>query len=628
MFGGASGGGCGGGCCYGFWATWNDVAWEVTAGIFETVADVWDAMTWIGSYLPMQREYVTVKLGKTSWTITPTNDCFVYVREVIPALGLASDAYIRNGLKNLNDDDKLIVGNSYDLVIRMRGGTTKKTATATPAPKAKAKAKAKAAAAPNIPNTTSDAKAKADAKAAAASLKVAEKEKKAAEKLAAEQQKNVDKLKAELDTATAKAASASGSSGKVVGTPPKSSARFSSDAYSRYRQELQLWFSANSTVADDAIKFLLVQSLDEDLKRHMLRSMPAMLQPGVSLNVQAFLNTLDRYFAFSSVVENQKVIDEIMQTRQNSSTLFQFVQVQRNNLGRLRAIGYEASDLVDRFLKQYSQLSRREIGTIMLSIDNLRTSDLEMSCYDVCELAFTEIDVYAKSQELSRSLQPQSGRGKGGREAYVAGDDDDAWTAETNNNGRGKGTGKGRRGKGKGKGKGGKSGKQNNGNNNGNGKGNGKGKGGGNNSVQRGIGKWQQRQQEGAAAPRPRPPPGWYAAKDWKCVCGAFMYNSRKFCTHCKEPRPSTDAKPDGNVQKIAQSVFALLQSHLQGAPAVPPIPTVVWQQDEQPAGAAAIPAASNVQQPASVAATAQVPGAWMLKIPSNAKMSADSNGP
>jgi len=336
-----------------------------------------------------------------------------------------------------------------------------------------------------------------------------------------------------------------------------------------------LWLAANVEVEANAVKYLIVQSFDPELKRHVLRSIPSKLSQAQEFDDLLLMNCIDTYYSFSSVVEDRKVRDEVFNQKQHSLSLFQFAQVQRNNMLRLQNLaGFQpASDLVDTLLQQYTQLSRRELGSVLAAIKNLR--DTADSPFDVVEAALVEIDDLAQAQELARSLHAKSRPGN----AFAG--EEEAYPADDVKNGRGKGT----KGKGKGKGKGNGKGQKGGG---AHGKGGAKGESGkyDGGRVEKAIDKWKGRQNEsaeqGGARPRPRPPPGWQAEKDWKCPCGNFVYQSRRFCTWCKKPRPDgkSGVANTFDMQALAKACVALMAQQVQqpaiaAAASVAAIPTI-----------------------------------------------------
>jgi len=438
-------------------------------------------------------------------------------------------------------------GDSLQFSCKLRGGTVKTTTKKTAAAK---KTAAPTPTTTSAPTSAEQKKIDAQIKAAVtAAAKIHEKEKKELEKqLQAAQAKTLGDKSPPAKTTT--------SSFKPVGVVPKSKSKFSADEYNYYRQELLLWLDCNTELGAPQLKSLLVASFDYDLKRHILQALKSVFESSAPLERLELFTTLDGYYRFSAVVENQRVIAECLNLKQGSHSLAQFCTILRNNMTRLKGVSYEPpSNFVEIMLAKFSHLSKRELGQVLSSLQNLRGSDLSLNGYELLELALKEVDVLAQAQELARALHPTEPRGKGTQHANIA-DDDDVLFGE--NNGRGKGA----KGKGRGK-KGGAKGKfnQNAG---------GKGKGAG---AQR----WIKKITDGAggaggAAPRPRPPQFWKKERDWRCaLCKMFNYHFmpdkqtvREACVHCKKPKQKMAADGADGGQSVLLAQINQLQQQQQ----------------------------------------------------------------
>ena len=159
-------------------------------------------------------------------------------------------------------------------------------------------------------------------------------------------------MKKQLKESEKSPAKVATSNDRAVGVPPKSSAKFSSDAYRLYRQELLMWLDANSKLSSASLKYLLIASFDVDTKKHVLNTLGPMFGTGEQEFAQSDLfECMDKHYSFSSLVENRRVVQECLSMRQGHNSLFQFTQTIRNNITRLKTINYSPpSDFSEQIL--------------------------------------------------------------------------------------------------------------------------------------------------------------------------------------------------------------------------------------------------------------------------------------
>jgi len=285
------------------------VSWKVSRILSECIGGAYSAIRGLTLTLKCQHA-ITINLPsmRSSYrVVTNKHHSVAALKHFISVhLGMNEESfYLHDSGRNIRDDAPV---NEYDNLyvrFRLRGGAPKKTTTKSTAPTAAPAAKAAAKAA--------TAAAKAAAKKASADAKK--------DKKIDQLQKELDALKANSSQSPPKEKTEQNGT-KAVGVPPKSSKSLSSEQYLYYRQEMQLWMDGNAHVNDEGKKILVLASFDPDVKKHMLQSLPEMWKKSTPFDAENMFATLDKFYRFSVYVENQKVIQEVLNTMQGSNSLF------------------------------------------------------------------------------------------------------------------------------------------------------------------------------------------------------------------------------------------------------------------------------------------------------------------
>ena len=318
-------------------------------------------------------------------------------------------------------------------------------------------------------------------------------------------------------------------SGKQIGQAPTCSSKFNTAEYESYRTNLLLWHSQNKQLTNNHMALLLLSSLDEATKQHMLTEHRG------NFTFDEFLKTLDMKFQRNRLAADMSFENNFRQQVQPQNvSVAEFCQTMVNGLQKMKLIHNSNSFLEDRFaikllskFKTISSDKRTELTQFVIDTYDV-VDDKNERAYtevDVCDMLLRRLAKHGAAQELSKAAQPANF----GKQQKVF--------AATAKGGKGGNPHKGKGGpqreikKPGGKGKfGGKGGK---------GKSGGKGKFGANVNLQAFKGA-----KKNYRNPPARPPNNWTATKDWQCgLCSAYNFLNKKDgtksleCWFCKRQK-------------------------------------------------------------------------------------------